>query len=91
MASKIQVLPPETAALIKSSAKINDIADVIFGLVKNSLDANSQNLKIQFDCRRGECTVEDNGSGIPLAEFQVTGGLGKSYRMFLMPAIEPTC
>ncbi|KAK7948564.1 DNA mismatch repair protein [Apiospora aurea] len=71
----IKPLPPDVAAQIKSSITITSLNDAICGLVKNSLDAKATKVIIVVDYSRGNCTVEDNGEGIPPAEFRDTGGL----------------
>ncbi|KAL4798772.1 hypothetical protein BDV19DRAFT_356122 [Aspergillus venezuelensis] len=75
----IQPLAREVAAKIKSSTSITHLNSVILELAKNSLDANARNIYVTVDYRRGGCVVEDDGDGIPPAEFQVEGGLGKAH------------
>ncbi|KAK7920804.1 hypothetical protein PG985_008826 [Apiospora marii] len=76
----IQPLPPDVAAQIKSSITITSLNDAVCGLVKNSLDAKATRINIFVDYSRGNCTVEDNGDGIPPAEFRDSGGgLGKPH------------
>lgn len=53
-------------------------------LVKNSLDANACSVFVTVDFQRGSCIVEDDGDGIPPAEFAPSGGLGKAHRMSLI-------
>ncbi|KAL4947364.1 hypothetical protein BDW69DRAFT_190259 [Aspergillus filifer] len=79
MDTSIQPLPREVAAKIKSSISITDLNGVILELGKNALDANARNIYVNVDYRRGGCIVEDNGDGIPPAEFQPDGGLGKAH------------
>lgn len=79
--SMIQALPSEVVAKIKSSTSILHLTGVILELVKNSLDANAHTVFVTVDFKRGGCIVEDDGDGIPPAEFEVTGGLGKPHRM----------
>ncbi|KAJ0414959.1 hypothetical protein BJY00DRAFT_294140 [Aspergillus carlsbadensis] len=76
---KIQPLPAEVVAKIKSSTTITHLNGVIAELIKNSLDANAQSIFVTVDYRRGGCVVEDDGDGILPAEFAPDGGLGKSY------------
>lgn len=77
----IQPLPPEVIAQIKSSVTITSLNEVVFELIKNSLDAGSTKIDITVDYSRGGCAVEDNGLGIHPSEFKENGGLGKLYRM----------
>ena len=83
----IQVLPPDVIAKIKSSTSISHLNGVIVELVKNSLDANARTIFVTVDFKRGGCLVEDDGNGIPPAEFKATGGLGKSHRMYASPSV----
>ncbi|KAL4906397.1 hypothetical protein BDW74DRAFT_150252 [Aspergillus multicolor] len=76
---QIQPLPREVAAKIKSSTSITHLNAVILDLVKNALDANAQSIFVTVDYRRGGCVVEDDGAGILPIEFELEGGLGKSY------------
>ena len=76
----IHPLPHEVAAKIKSSTSITHLNGVILELAKNALDANARNIYVTVDYRRGGCVVEDDGDGIPPAEFQPDGGLGKPHR-----------
>ncbi|KAH0533878.1 hypothetical protein FGG08_007502 [Glutinoglossum americanum] len=79
MTSAILPLPAEVIAQIKSSAAITSLNGVVLGLLGNSLDAGAVRVEIEVDFRRGGCTVEDDGVGIPPAEFQEDSGLGKMY------------
>jgi DNA mismatch repair protein MLH3 len=76
----IQPLPPDVIAQIKSATTIISLKGVICELIKNSLDATCTKLDISVDYARGNCVVEDNGLGIPPAEFREGGGLGKLHR-----------
>jgi DNA mismatch repair protein MLH3 len=80
--SQIQALPPDVIAKINSSTSISHLNGVIADLVKNSLDANARTIFVTVDFKRGGCIVEDDGDGIPPAEFETTGGLGKAHRMY---------
>jgi DNA mismatch repair protein MLH3 len=82
-AAPIRPLPPDLVAKIKSSISITRLNGVIVELLKNSLDANAQEVNITVDYQRGGCVVEDDGSGIPAAEFEQNGGLGKAHRTLL--------
>ncbi|KAI1106365.1 hypothetical protein F4804DRAFT_301049 [Jackrogersella minutella] len=75
----IQQLPDNVIAQIKSSTTITSLNSVVCGLVKNSLDAEATKINISIDYARGNCSVEDNGLGIPPSEFKPTGGLGKLH------------
>lgn len=78
--ARIRPLPAEVVAQIKSSTAITSLSGVVTGLVENSLDAGARRIEISVDFRRGQCTVEDDGSGIPPLDFSNNGGLGKPYR-----------
>ncbi|KAI1506138.1 hypothetical protein F5X99DRAFT_365688 [Biscogniauxia marginata] len=82
----IQHLPEHVIAQIKSSITITSLNGVICGLVKNALDANATKITISVDYARGNCSVEDNGLGIPPAEFKPSGGLGKLHYTSKFPA-----
>ncbi|KAJ6002799.1 hypothetical protein N7451_005346 [Penicillium sp. IBT 35674x] len=77
--TRIQALPPDVAAKIKSSISITHLNGVILELVKNALDANASTVHITVDFKRGGCIVEDDGEGIRSVEFESTGGLGKAH------------
>ncbi|KAF7503951.1 hypothetical protein GJ744_002976 [Endocarpon pusillum] len=74
--SSIRLLPVEAQLQLKSSVALNSLNDVVVGLVKNALDAQAQRIYVGLDYLRGNCCVEDDGVGIPAAEFEVGGGLG---------------
>lgn len=78
--SSIRPLPDDVVAQIKSSITITTLNGVVVELLKNSLDASSSKINIDVDYGRGSCIVEDNGFGIPPADFQIDGGLGKLHR-----------
>ncbi|GAD99809.1 DNA mismatch repair protein (Mlh3), putative [Paecilomyces variotii No. 5] len=75
----IRPLPEDVVAKIKSSISITSLNGVILELVKNSLDADAERIKITVDYQRGGCVVEDDGHGIPPQEFERDGGLGKAH------------
>ncbi|GIC91266.1 putative DNA mismatch repair protein (Mlh3) [Aspergillus udagawae] len=77
--SRIEPLPPEVVAKIKSSTSITDLNRVVVELVKNALDANAHTVSVTVDFHRGGCVVEDDGDGIPPAEFESDGGIGKAH------------
>ncbi|KAF2155541.1 hypothetical protein K461DRAFT_75192 [Myriangium duriaei CBS 260.36] len=75
----ICALPPTVAARIGSTIAITNVADVVFGLVENSLDARATNISISVDLLRRACVVEDDGLGIHPDSFREEGGLCKIY------------
>lgn len=81
----IQQLPDDVVAQIKSSTTITSLNGVITGLIKNSLDADATKITITVEYAKGNCSVQDNGSGILPAEFAPDGGLGKLYCEFIDP------
>lgn len=78
-------LPPEVAQKIQSSARITDLNGVVVELAKNALDAGSSSISVKVDYRRGGCIVEDDGYGIPAAEFRDDGGLCRIHRKTSKP------
>jgi hypothetical protein len=91
-AMSIQPLPDHVVAQIKSSATITSLNSVACGLARNSLDAGATKITISLDYARGNCTVEDNGSGIAPLEFTPDGGLGKPHCTLFShtpPAVPP--
>ncbi|OBS27718.1 hypothetical protein FPOA_01660 [Fusarium poae] len=81
----IRQLPQDVVDKIKSSVNITSLNGVICGLIANSLDAGASKVNISIDYARGNCTVEDNGSGIPPEEFKDGGGLGKLHHTSKFP------
>ena len=79
VAMSIKQLPPDVVAQIKSSIAITSLNSAILGLLQNSLDARAVQINISVDYRRGNCSVEDNGLGIPPTEFSEGSGLGKLH------------
>lgn len=79
--ARIQPLPDDVAAQIKSSIAIISLNGVVLELLKNSLDAKAAKIDVTVDFVRGGCIVEDDGLGISPAEFRGDGGLGKLYCM----------
>ncbi|EMC97518.1 hypothetical protein BAUCODRAFT_40759, partial [Baudoinia panamericana UAMH 10762] len=75
-------LTRDAIAQVHSSKHLTNLQDVIFGLLENSLDARASKVEISVDFHRGDCTVEDNGVGIPPVEFGEDGALGKMYHTF---------
>lgn len=75
----IKPLPGDVVAQIKSSVVITSLNNVICGLIKNSLDAAATRINVSIDYLRGNCSVEDNGNGIPPSEFNDDGGLGQLH------------
>ncbi|KAJ8107367.1 hypothetical protein OPT61_g8920 [Boeremia exigua] len=82
-------LPDEVVAQIKSSTAIVSLSGVVLELLKNSLDAKASRINITVDFARGGCVVEDDGLGIPPAEFSDDGGLGKLYYTSKFHSDEP--
>ncbi|KAK4496123.1 hypothetical protein PRZ48_012102 [Zasmidium cellare] len=76
---RILPLSAEAISQIHSSKHITSLAGVVLSLLENSLDASATKISISVDWRRGCCTVDDNGIGIPAAEFAENGGLGRMY------------
>ena len=77
--SRILPLPPDAVAQIHSSKNITSLQAVVLALLENSLDASATKIDILVDFGRGSCVLEDNGLGIPPAEFTKDGGLGRMY------------
>ena len=84
-ALRIHPLPSHIQAQIKSSVAITSLNEVVLELVKNSLDAKCRSIHITVDYLRGGCAVEDDGNGIPAAEFDKDGRLGKMHCRFQRP------
>ncbi|KAF5719831.1 DNA mismatch repair MLH3 [Fusarium globosum] len=82
----IRQLPQDVVDKIKSSVNITSLNGVVCGLSTNSLDAGASKINISIDYSRGNCTVEDNGSGIPPEEFKDGGGLGKLHHTSKFPS-----
>jgi DNA mismatch repair protein MLH3 len=78
----IKPLPAEVIAQIKSSVVITSLNSVVLGVLQNSLDADATKVNISVDYTRGNCSVEDNGLGIPPPTFEPDGGLGKLHCEF---------
>lgn len=77
--SRILPLPPDAVSQINSSKQITSLQGVVLGLLENSLDAGASKVEVIIDFGKGDCLVEDNGSGISPGDFEETGGLGKMY------------
>lgn len=80
----IRQLPEDVVDRLKSSVVITSLNGVVCGLLKNSLDAGAAKINITVDYSRGNCTLEDNGIGIPPEEFKEGGGLGKLHRKSIL-------
>ncbi|KAI9042585.1 putative DNA mismatch repair protein (Mlh3) [Aspergillus affinis] len=76
---RIRSLPSEVVAKLQSSTSITHLNGVVVELVKNALDANAHTVYVTIDFQRGGCVIDDDGDGIPPAEFESDGGLGKPY------------
>ena len=61
----IRQLPEDVVGKLKSSTVIVSLNGAAIGLVSNALDAEAAKINITVDYARGNCTVEDNGCGIP--------------------------
>ncbi|KAE8556393.1 DNA mismatch repair protein [Talaromyces marneffei ATCC 18224] len=72
-------LPPEVAKKVQSSVKITNLNGVIVELTKNALDAGAGTVSIVVDYRRGGSIVEDDGYGLPAAEFRDGSGLCRPH------------
>ncbi|KXX75147.1 DNA mismatch repair protein MLH3 [Madurella mycetomatis] len=81
----IQQLPGDVVAQIKSSATVTSLNGAVCGLLENSLDAGASKINVSVDYSRGNCSVEDNGSGIAPASFREDGGLGKLHHTSKYP------
>ncbi|KAL6855469.1 DNA mismatch repair protein [Amphichorda felina] len=81
----IRQLPEDVVDRLKSSVVITSLNGVVCGLLKNSLDAGAAKINITVDYSRGNCTLEDNGIGIPPEEFKEGGGLGKLHHTSRFP------
>lgn len=75
----IRLLPADVIAQIKSSVVITSLNGVVYSLFQNSLDASASKIAVSIDYARGNCSVEDDGAGIPPEDFAEDGGLGKLY------------
>lgn len=80
-------LPPEVAKKVQSSVKITNLNGVVVELTKNALDAGAGSVTIVVDYRRGGCIVEDDGHGLPAAEFMEGSGLCRPHRMSCSDAL----
>ena len=81
----IRQLPEDVVGKLKSSTVIVSLNGAAIGLVSNALDAEAAKINITVDYARGNCTVEDNGCGIPPREFKEDGGLGKPHHTSRYP------
>ncbi|KAI5458191.1 hypothetical protein BGZ63DRAFT_363451 [Mariannaea sp. PMI_226] len=81
----IRQLPEHVVDKLKSSVTITTLNGVACGLLTNALDAGASKVNISIDYTRGNCTVEDDGSGISRDEFGVDGGLGKLHHTSRYP------
>jgi DNA mismatch repair protein MLH3 len=79
MQPRILPLSEDAISQIHSSKQITSLPGVVLALVTNALDADATKVDISVCFSRGSCTVEDNGCGIPSAEFAEHGGLGKMH------------
>src|SRR4051812_26145300 len=72
-------LPPEVARKVQSSVLVTNLNAVVVELMKNSLDAGAGSINVVIDYRRGGCVVEDDGFGLPAAEFKDGSGLCRAH------------
>ena len=79
MPARILPLSEDAISRINSSKQITSLSGVILALLENALDADATKVDISVNFARGSCIVEDNGTGIPSAEFLKHGGLGKIH------------
>ncbi|KAK4920890.1 DNA mismatch repair protein [Elasticomyces elasticus] len=77
--SRILPLPQDIISQISSSKQITTLQGVCLALLENSLDAGASKVEVTVDFGRGGCSFEDNGTGIPLSEFDADGGLGHMH------------
>jgi DNA mismatch repair protein MLH3 len=77
--SPIKPLPPESQAQIRSSVVITSLNDVVIGLLENVLDVGATSANVRLDYTKGYCSVTDNGTGIPVADFGLDGHLGSLH------------
>lgn len=89
-AQRPSILPlsPEVQAQIKSSTTVTSLNQVILELVKNALDAGGCIVQVDVDYLRGNCSVEDDGVGIPRAEFAEDGHLGSMHCKIVFTTLE---
>lgn len=76
---RIKRLRASDIAQIKSSVAITSLQEVVIGLIKNSLDADANNIIVHVSFTHGNCEVEDNGHGIAASDFSEDGALLKQY------------
>ncbi|UNI24613.1 DNA mismatch repair protein, variant 2 [Purpureocillium takamizusanense] len=81
----IRQLPDHVIDKLKSSAAVTSLNGVACGLVTNSLDAGASRINVRLDFARGDCLVDDDGSGIEPREFLEDGGLAKLHHTSKIP------
>lgn len=81
----IRQLPEDVVCKLKSSTVVVSLNGAVTGLLSNALDAGATKVNMAVDYARGNCTVEDNGCGIPPSEFKENGGLGKLHHTSRYP------
>lgn len=79
MPPRILPLSEDAISQIHSSKQITSLPGVVIALLENALDADATKVDISVNFTRGSCVIEDNGHGIPSAEFSEHGGLGKMH------------
>ena len=75
---RIQPIPSTVAVQIKSSTNVNSLADVVIGLLRNSLDAGATTINLETDFEKCCCFCEDDGEGIDVYDLGPEGLLGVS-------------
>lgn len=68
--------------------KITNLNAVVVELIKNALDAGARSVSVVVDYRRGGCIVEDDGCGLPAAEFGDGAGLCRPHRKLYKIRVE---
>ncbi|KAK3315510.1 putative MLH3 protein [Apodospora peruviana] len=75
----IRPLPWDIIARIRSSIVLTSLNGAVCGLLQNSLDASASKINVSVNYSRGDCSVEDDGIGIPPESFHENGGLGELH------------
>ncbi|KAJ1723042.1 DNA mismatch repair protein [Coemansia erecta] len=69
----MQRLPDEAVRLIRSTAVITDVCDIVMALFDNSIDAAATRFRIDVHLDQLTVVAKDNGCGIPESHLQVLG------------------
>lgn len=75
----IAPLSESVRSQITSSVEITSLVDAVEQLLRNALDADASNVRIEVDFKKGFCAVIDNGCGIPAEEFGEDGNLARPH------------